>query len=81
VDRFELSDDAIESFNISYVRDHLAASAELDEVIRVRRYLAMEGQPSHVVITDYRTMPEKPLETVLETASGQTGWYQRIVSA
>ncbi|MEH6754091.1 MAG: hypothetical protein V7788_07995 [Alphaproteobacteria bacterium] len=81
VDRFELSDDAIESFNISYVRDHLTASAELDEVIRVRRYLAMEGQPSHVVITDYRTMPEKPLETVLETASGQTGWYQRIVSA
>jgi hypothetical protein len=41
----------------------------------------MEGQPSHVVITDYRAMPEKPLETVLETASGQTGWYQRIVSA
>lgn len=50
VDRFDLSDDAIQAFNIWFACDYLPGMAEIPGVISVRRYLAVEGSPVNIVL-------------------------------
>lgn len=49
-DRFDLPDAAIQDFNLWLVTKHLPRLAELEGVLRCRRYLAMEGSPRHVLV-------------------------------
>lgn len=50
IDRFALDGTAAQDFNIGYVSTYLPAVAAVRGVLRVRRYLAMEGEPEHVVV-------------------------------
>lgn len=50
VDRFGLSDDALQAFNIWFACDYLPGMAEIPGVLSVRRYLAVEGSPANIVL-------------------------------
>lgn len=49
-DRFELPESAVQDFNLWYMTQHLPNLAAIPGLARVRRYLAMEGSPRHVVV-------------------------------
>ncbi|MFT7475309.1 MAG: hypothetical protein ACI81L_002247, partial [Verrucomicrobiales bacterium] len=50
VDRIELSVDATQPFNMWFAGEYLPALAEVAGVTSVRRYLAVEGVPTHLVL-------------------------------
>lgn len=50
VDRFDLSIDEVQAFNIWFACDYLPGIAEIPGVISVRRYLAVEGLPVNIVL-------------------------------
>jgi hypothetical protein len=51
-DSFDLAHERVQDFNTWYVTEHLPRLAAIPEVHSVRRYLAMEGAPRHVVVTE-----------------------------
>lgn len=53
VDRFNLNPSAVQDFNIQFVTRYLPAMAQSADVIRLRRYLSMEGSPSHLLLREY----------------------------
>ena len=50
VDRFDLSDDALQAFNIWFACDYLPGLAQIPGVLSVRRYFAVEGSPANIVL-------------------------------
>jgi ketosteroid isomerase-like protein len=50
IDRFALDSTTAQDFNIWFTTTYLSAVAAVPGVLRVRRYLAMEGTPAHVVV-------------------------------
>ena len=85
VDRFELAVDKAQSFNIWFVCTYLAALAQLPGVVRVRRYLSMEGTPSHFILHELSdaSVAESSawLNLRAEFGEGASALYQRIVEA
>lgn len=85
VDRFNLAADAAQEFNIWFVCTYLPALAQIPRVTRVRRYLSMEGTPSHFVLHELsdRSIVEssKWQELRRELGDFTSGVYQRIVAA
>ena len=85
VDRFELSDDAAQEFNMWFARSYLPTLAGLPSITRVRRYLTMEGSPQHFVLHEFSNA------NVLENGDWQlaresmtvttSALYKRIVQA
>jgi hypothetical protein len=53
VDRFDLEDENAQAFNIWFVGSYLPALSELEGLVRVRRYLSMEGAPKHCVLHEF----------------------------
>ena len=85
VDRFELAVDKAQSFNIWFVCTYLRALAKLSGVVRVRRYLSMEGTPSHFVLHEISnaSVVESSAWSELrgEFRENTSGLYQRVVEA
>lgn len=85
IDRFELDDAAGQDFNIRFVTEYLPAVAAVRGVLRVRRYLSMEGTPSHVVMHELadETAGENPaFDTLREATQGyQSGLYRCVAAA
>lgn len=50
IDRFDLEASDTQAFNIWFVADYLPRISRQMDDIRIRRYLSMEGQVSHVVL-------------------------------
>lgn len=57
IDRFALDSTSAQDFNIRFVTEYLPTVAAVRGVLRVRRYLAMEGTPSHVVVHEFADAP------------------------
>ncbi len=57
VDRFDLPGDVAQEFNIRFVGDFLPALGRVASIVRARRYLAMEGSPTHVLVTEFEESP------------------------
>ncbi len=53
VDRFDLDDAASQAFNIGLACSYLPGLARMPGVMRVRRYLTMEGPRSHVLLHEF----------------------------
>jgi hypothetical protein len=85
IDRFELPQDAAQEFNISFVCDYLPALEKIPGVLRVRRYLSMEGKPSHFVMHEFSDIDV--LESVNEIQARNkfrdttSGLYRRMIEA
>lgn len=64
VDRFAVPAHAMQDFNARFVDRYLPACAAFGGLVRVRRFLAIEGQPSHVMVHEFAN----------EAALSQDGW-------
>lgn len=53
IDRFDLAPEDAQAFNIWYETEYLPACAQLPGLVRLRRYLAMEGAPRHLVTYEF----------------------------
>jgi hypothetical protein len=56
VDRFDLRPDDVQLFNAWYVTEYLSWCLKLPGLMRVRRYLAMEGAPRHFILHEFADM-------------------------
>ena len=85
IDRFDLTPEGAQAFNIAYATEYLPGLAGLAGVSRVRRYLAMEGTPSHVIVHDLTepSVIESPEWSALRAGFGDvtSGLYQRVIEA
>lgn len=85
VDRFGLAAHGAQDFNIWFACDYLPSLAGVPGLTRVRRYLAMEGAPLHLVFSEFNDAAA--LENSNWTDHRQkfgtavSGLYQRIVEA
>jgi hypothetical protein len=85
IDRFDLPKNATQEFNISFVCDYLPALERVPGVLRVRRYLSMEGTPAHFVLHEFSDIDV--LENVNEIQvrrkfrDATFGLYQRMIEA
>jgi len=91
-DRFDLAPGTTEAFNIWYLTEYLPRLEAIPAVSRVRRYLAMEGAPRHVVmheIEDAAALESKAwaeARSALAKALGPqsnhvSGSYSRVLGA
>ena len=53
IDRLDVPEAAIQNFNIWLVTNYLPKLEAIAGVVRVRRYLAMEGHPRHVIVHEF----------------------------
>ncbi len=53
VDRFDLRPAEVQAFNIWFEGEYLPWCSKLAGLIRVRRYLAMEGAPRHFILHEF----------------------------
>jgi hypothetical protein len=53
VDRFDIENENTQAFNIWFVGRYLPALSALEGLVRVRRYLSMEGAPKHCVLYEF----------------------------
>jgi hypothetical protein len=53
VDRFDLWPEYVQDFNHWFVTEYLTWCAKLPGLVRVRRYLAMEGAPRHFILNEF----------------------------
>ena len=77
-DRFALPTARVQDFNMWFVTEYLPSMEAVPGVRRVRRYFAMEGEPSHVVVHELED------ETVLRSpawTSGRNGMRSALASA
>ena len=61
IDRFDLDVSRVQDFNIWFLGEYLPSLAGASGLTRVRRYLAMEGSPSQVILHEYDRAPEDEL--------------------
>ncbi|MFC1492024.1 hypothetical protein ACFLQ0_05515 [Nitrospinota bacterium] len=92
VDRFDLRPDDVQTFNIWFMMEYLPWCAKLPGLVRVRRYLAMEGAPRHFILHEFedRAFHEDAVWRALRNAKewvlagmtyGSPGLYERVVKA
>jgi len=92
VDRFDLSADQAQSFNIWFVTDYLPRCLNVSGLVRLRRFIAMEGEPAHFVMHEFNddTFIDDPLWAEARGANqwqnviakpGGSASYQRIIDA
>lgn len=90
-DRLDLPEEAVQNFNIWYVTRYLTLINALPGIVRVRRYLAMEGSPKHVLIHEFDgeaslissawTEARAELYAVLpQTVHRTSGTYNRVLA-
>ena len=92
IDRFDVEPRDIQVFNIWFVTEYLPACAIIPGLIRLRRYLAMEGAERHVVIAEFSN--ERDLEgaawgalrasvqwNLCRFAPGAPAAYRKIIDA
>ncbi|MFC1665120.1 hypothetical protein ACFL17_05825, partial [Pseudomonadota bacterium] len=85
IDRFKLPEREVQTFNMWFVGNYLPSLAKIPEVIRTRRYLAMEGSPIHFVLHEFshstvvKGAEWKSLRT--EFSGGTSGLYRRVIHA
>jgi hypothetical protein len=53
VDRFDLTADSAQAFNIWFVTEYLHKCQNIPGLVRLRRFLAMEGAPAHFVMHEF----------------------------
>lgn len=53
VDRFDIAPADIQAFNIWYETEYLPACEHVPGLMRLRRYLAMEGPDRHLIISEF----------------------------
>lgn len=53
IDRFNLEPADTQEFNVWYESDYLPACAEVDGLMRLRRYLSMEGTVDHLLVHEF----------------------------
>lgn len=84
IDRFDLEAGDTQAFNIWFTTEYLPQIEGQFGDIRVRRYLAMEGQPTHVVlheIADPSRIDNEAYGNLGDLPTRhQTGRYQRVIS-
>ena len=78
VERFSLDAKDAQAFNMSFVAEHLQALADHPAVVRVRRYLSMEGAPAHVVLSEFSAPPASVPVLPAEARSLQSAVYCRV---
>ena len=63
VDRFDLRPADVQAFNIWFEGEYLPWCTKMPGLVRVRRYLAMEGAPRHFVLHEFEgtAFQEDPL--------------------
>ena len=75
----------MQDFNIWFACTYLPALTELPGIARVRRYLAMEGGPSHFVLHELSdagvSQSTEWSELRRKLSAGRSGLYERIVEA
>ncbi len=92
VDRFDLRPEDVQAFNVWFVTEYLPWCAKLSGLIRVRRYLAMEGAPRHFILHEFEdsSFHEDAVWKALRNAKewglagmtyGSPGFYGRAVQA
>jgi len=92
VDRFDLRPDDIGAFNAWFVNEYLSWCAKLRGLVRVRRYLSMEGAPRHFILHEFedRSFYEDAVWKALRNSKewvmagntyGAPGLYERAVKA
>ncbi|MDE0779508.1 MAG: hypothetical protein OSB67_02030 [Alphaproteobacteria bacterium] len=84
MDRFDLHESDVQTFNIWFVTVYLPSIAQLSYNVRVRRYLSMEGGIAHVVLHEFtgpsqvdgdgfRNLGELPVRR-------QRGRYKKVIA-
>lgn len=53
IDRFDVAPADTQAFNIWFATEYLPACAAVPGLVRLRRYLAMEGAPAHLVTYEF----------------------------
>lgn len=90
IDRLDIPDAATQAFNMRYVIEYLPRLEAVQGLVRVRRYLAMEGMPRHVLVTelaDERVLGDPAWTAARKSLGGQpvesriSGAYRRVLSA
>jgi hypothetical protein len=92
VDRFDLRPSDVQPFNIWFEAEYLPWCSKLPSLLRVRRYLAMEGAPRHLVFHEFSDtkFQDDPLWRALRNAKewlvcamtyGAPALYQRVAKA
>ncbi|MEW6332767.1 MAG: hypothetical protein AB1558_00695 [Thermodesulfobacteriota bacterium] len=92
IDRLDLPEATVQEFNIWYMTEYLQRISRVPGILRVRRYLAMEGSPRHVMVHEFDG--QAPLsdgnwtaaradlsKTVIPNGSRVTGTYSSVLSA
>lgn len=91
-DRLDLPEAAVQDFNLWYVTKYLPLINAVPGIVRVRRYMAMEGSPRHVLMHEFDgqaplsnpawTEARADLSEVLPPAVRHTsGTYSRVLAA
>ena len=83
IDRFDLAESDTQAFNIWFATEYLPAFTRQSDEMRVRRYLSMEGQLSHVIL--HESESPSPVtddgDLVNLPTRRQTGRYQRAITS
>ena len=73
IDRFDVAPSDTQDFNIWFATEYLPACAAVPGLVRLRRYLAMEGAPAHLVT--YEFTDEAALQgAAWQAARDAEGW-------
>ncbi|MBO6782762.1 MAG: hypothetical protein JJ899_05740 [Alphaproteobacteria bacterium] len=80
VDRFDLPEDEAQGFNIRFVGEFLPSIEAQAGITRVRRYLAMEGTPTHFVLMESAAEPDLAVELPPGARETRTAIYGLAVS-
>ena len=80
VDRFDLTASGVQDFNIGFVTGYLPALARSGGVVRLRRYLSMEGVPSNLVIRELAAGADDPGPLGWDAGAGVRGHRSALYS-
>lgn len=91
IDRLDLPEESVQEFNVWYMTQYLQRISRVPGILRVRRYLAMEGSPRHVMVHEFDG--QVPLndgnwtearadlsKNVIPNAGRVTGTYRSVLS-
>ncbi len=92
VDRFDLAAENAQAFNIWFVTEYLPACEKVPGLVRVRRYLAAEGEPRHVIFhefesadgltdADWQAARQDDTWALADMHPGGSAAYTRVVAA
>lgn len=83
IDRINLPEGEIEKFNIWFIDTYLPSLAEIQGLLRTRRYLAMEGVSPHFVLHEFSDASVVESSEWLRIRNyfhrGKTSFYKRVI--